>query len=564
MIPDQLLKHVFVFILLLLSGQKFNQAKPTEHIQFTDVTEEANISFQHQDGREGKKYFIETIGSGCAFIDYDNDGNLDIYLVNATSVRKENTEKASGNRLYRNTGEGKFVDITTSAGVGDTGYGTGISAGDYDNNGFIDLYITNFGTNVLYKNNGNGTFTNVTQSAQVEGSQWSAGSSFGDYDRDGDLDLYVTNYCNFRVENHQPCIHKGINGSNIQVYCPPEQFAGVSDILYQNNGNGTFTDVTKESGLYNPIGRGMSPIWSDYDNDGDLDLFVANDATENFLYQNDNNGRFSNVAWITGVASDMNGDLQGCMGLDLADYDNDGDFDLIMTNFQKQVNVFYRNEEYVFFNDISFSIGLGFTLPYVSWGTGLVDLNNDGFRDLFVANGHTQDVIEQYDTGSSYLQPNHLLINDRRGGFVKTESIPKEMKASRGVAFGDYDNDGDMDILISNAHDRPTLLRNDSETDNHWLIVKTIGTQPTSASNRDGIGAKVRIITKNQTLISEVRSGSSYMSQNDMRVHFGLGKDLKQIDLLEVSWPSGTVDRLNNIALDTIVYIKEGVSQLTK
>ena len=558
------MKSTVFLALLVLFSQRFSQAEFANHIQFTNVTQRAGIDFQHQDGRREQKYFIETIGSGCAFIDYNNDGNLDIYLVNAAFVSKNGEEEASKNKLYRNIGDGEFIDVTISAGVGHPGYGTGVSAGDYDNNGFIDLYITNFGTNILYQNNGDGTFTNVTKIAQVGESRWSAGSTFGDYDNDGDLDLYVTNYCDFKVENHRPCIHKGINGNNIHVYCPPEQFTGVSDTLYRNNGNGTFTDVTREAGLYNPIGRGMSPIWSDYDNDKDLDLFVANDATENFLYQNNNDGTFSNVAWIAGVATDMNGDLQGSMGLDLADYDNDGDFDLIMTNFQRQVNTFYRNEGNGFFNDISFSIGLGYTLPYVGWGTGLVDLNNDGFRDLFVANGHIQDIIAQYDTGSSYKQPNHLLINDGQGSFVRTNHMSEDLKVSRGVAFGDYDNDGDIDILISNANDQPTLLRNDSKTDNHWLIIKTTGSQPTSGSNRDGIGAKVKIILKNRELISEVRSSSSYMSQNDLRAHFGLGKDLDQVDILEVSWPSGKIDRLKNVELDTIIHIKEGVGQVAE
>jgi len=537
-------------------------------VRFTDVTTQIGIDFHHDNGRGEERYFIETIGSGCAFVDYNNDGHLDMYLVNATSLenpqKNVNEKKKATNALYQNNGAGGFIDVSEAAGVSHTGYGTGIVAGDYDNDGFVDLYLTNFGPNVLYRNNGNGTFTDTTLVAMVGEPGWSAGSAFGDYDNDGDLDLYVSNYCNFKIKEHQKCYATSILGKKIHVYCPGEQFTGTADTLYRNNNDGTFSDVTRSTGVYNPIGRGMSPVWSDYDSDGDVDLFVANDATENFLYQNNGDGTFKNIAWETGVASDSNGELQGCMGLDLADYDNDGDFDLIMTNFQKQPNVFYRNEGNGFFDDISFTAGFGYSLPYVGWGTGFVDLDNDGFKDLFIVNGHLEDLITQLETGTTYTQPNDLLINDTKGGFIRVTDnfVSTDLQASRGAAFGDYDNDGDIDILINNEHARPTLLRNDNKTGNHWLMVKVIGTCPPFGSNRDGIGAKVKLTftsaNKTKIFVSEVRAGSSYMSQNDLRAHFGLGMDVERVDLLEIFWPSGIIDRIQNVALDSIIRVREG------
>jgi len=537
-------------------------------VRFTDVTTQLGIDFHHDNGRGEERYFIETIGSGCAFVDYNNDGHLDMYLVNATSLENAkgnvNKIKKATNALYQNNRAGGFIDVSDAAGVSHTGYGTGIVAGDYDNDGFVDLYVTNFGLNVLYRNNGDGTFTDTTSFAMVSEPGWSAGSAFGDYDNDGDLDLYVSSYCDYKIKEHQKCYATGVLGKKNHVYCPGEQFTGAADTLYRNNNDGTFSDVTRSTGVYNPIGRGMSPVWSDYDSDGDIDLFVANDATENFLYQNNGDGTFNNIAWEAGVASDSNGELQGCMGLDLADYDNDGDFDLIMTNFQRQPNVLYRNEENGFFDDISFTAGFGYSLPYVGWGTGFVDLDNDGFKDLFIANGHLEDLITQLETGTTYTQPNDLLINDRKGGFIRVtdKAVSTDLHASRGAAFGDYDNDGDIDILINNEHTRPTLLRNDNETGNHWLMVKLVGTCPPFGSSRDGIGAKVKLTftsaNKTKIFVSEVRAGSSYMSQNDLRAHFGLGMDVKRVDLLEVFWPSGTIDRIQNVALDSIIQVREG------
>ena len=545
---------VFVIVLLTLFNlaRLYADEQIPGSVKFTDVTEPAGIHFRHVDGRSGRRYFVENIGSGCAFVDFDNDGAIDIYLVNAADLPGFQSKSPPVNALYRNNGDGTFTDVTQRAGVGHSGYGTGITAGDYNNDGFVDLYVTNFGANVLYQNNGDGTFTDVTQAAGVGNARWSAGAAFADYNNDSFVDLYVANYCDWTFENHKTCDRQGI-----EVYCGPEDFNGLPDALYRNNGDGTFTDVTRNAGVHNPTGKGLGVIWADYDNDNDLDIFVANDGTENFLYQNNGDGTFTDVAWMAGVEIDERGNPQGSMGVDFGDYNNDGTLDLVVTNFQRQRNMVYRNDGDGFFSDVSFRVGVGHTLPDVSWGTGFVDFNNDGLRDLFVANGHIQDRIQQYDTSSTYLQLNELLLNNGTGRFVKMElavdSPLQVRRVSRGVAFGDYDNDGDIDILISNADDTPELLRNDINGGNHWILVKTIGTR----SNRDGIGARIAVWTGELTQIAEVRSGSSYISQNDMRVHFGLGAATK-IDRLEIRWPSGIVDQLQDVPVNQVIYVNEG------
>jgi len=442
-------------------------------IAFSDVTEEAGITFRHFDGRQGDRYFVETIGSGCAFLDYNNDGYLDLYLVSANNFPQSSDEDNSYcNQLYQNTGSGSFVLV--AAGVEDQGYGTGAAVADYDGDGWLDLYLTNFGSNRLFR----------------------------------------------------------------------------------NQGDGTFQDLTQQAGLHNPIGKGMSAIWSDYDNDGDPDLFVANDGTENFLYQNNNDGTFQDLAWLAGVDCDDHGNMQGSMGLDLADYDNDGYPDLLVTNFQRQLNTLYRNEGNGFFNDISFPSGLGYSLPFVSWGTGFFDFNNDGFLDLFIVNGHIQDQIERYDSSTTYLQADHLLLNDQQNSFDRQPPLLTPPKAGRGAAFGDYDNDGDIDILVNNAHDVPTLWRNDTKSMHHWLMVKLVGQN----GNRYGIGAKTKIITPAQTWSAECRAGASYMSTNDSRLHFGLGQT-RSIEQVEVHWPSGLIDRIKSPLINSILVVVEGSTQ---
>ena len=546
------MRHAICLFLLTYLINTFCWADAEDIISFTAVTETAGLQFHHADGRSGQRYFLETVGSGVAFFDYDTDGLIDIYFVNGADLPGFQSPTLPTNRLYRNNGDGSFTDVTEQAGVGDTGYGGGCAVGDYDNDGDLDLYVTNFRANVLYRNNGDSTFTDVTQHAGVGDSRWSLGCAFADYDKDGFVDLYVTNYINFDFETHTNCTQKGV-----ATYCPPESFEGVPDTLYRNNGNGTFTDVTTVAGVYNNDGKGMGIVFGDYDNDGDSDCYVGNDAGENFLYENKGDGTFTNVGWMAGVEADENGDVQGTMGVDFGDYDNDGLLDLIAINYQRQTNALYRNDNGDFFTDLSFATGMAESLPYVGWGVDFFDVDNDGDKDLLIANGHLQDTVEQYDDTTTYLQRNYLLMNNGQGRFVdvsmKAGSGFQSRRVSRGLATGDYDNDGDLDVLISNANDSPQLLRNDGGNQGNWILIRTIGTR----SNRAGIGTRVKIQTGDLIQIDEVRSGSGYLSQNDLRLHFGIGTH-KRIDRIEARWPSGVVDVIQDIAPNQILTITEG------
>lgn len=544
--------YAICLFLLTCLANTFCWAGAEGKISFIEATEAAGLRFQHIDGRSGQRYFLETVGSGAAFFDYDGDGLLDIYLVNSADLPGFSSPTPPTNRLYHNNGDGTFSDVTERAGVGDTGYGAGCAAADYDNDGDLDLYVTNFGANLLYRNNGDSTFTDITQHAGVGDSRWSLGCAFADYDNDGFVDLYVANYIDFDFETHTDCTQKGV-----ATYCPPESFEGSPDTLYRNNGDGTFTDVTTTTSVYNKDGKGMGVVFGDYDNDGDVDCYVGNDAGENFLYQNKGDGTFTNVGWMAGVEADENGNVQGTMGVDFGDYDNDGLLDLVAVNYQQQPNALYRNDNGSFFTDVSFVAGMAESLPYVGWGADFFDVDNDGDKDLLIANGHLQDTVEQYDDTTTYPQRNYLLINNGQGRFVdvamKAGSGFQSLKVSRGLATGDYDNDGDLDVLISNANDAPQLLRNDSGNQGNWILIRTIGTR----SNRAGIGARVKIQTGDSVQIDEVRSGSGYLSQNDLRLHFGVGTH-KGIDSIEVKWPSGVVDIIREVEPNQILTIMEG------
>ena len=546
------MQHAICLLLITCLMDTLCWAGGKGNISFSAVTETAGLQFHHADGRSGQRYFLETVGSGAAFFDYDGDDLMDIYFVNGADLPGFQSLTPPTNRLYRNNGDGTFTDVTEQAGVGDTGYGAGCAVGDYDNDGDLDLYVTNFRANVLYRNNGDGTFTDVTQHAGVGESQWSLGCAFADYDNDGFVDLYVTNYIDFHFETHTDCTRKGV-----AAYCPPEHFQGASDTLYRNNGDGTFTDVTTAAGVYNKDGKGMGIVFGDYDNDGDADCYVGNDAGENFLYQNNGDGTFTNVGWMAGVEADENGDVQGTMGVDFGDYDNDGLLDLIAVNYQRQSNALYRNDNGDFFTDLSFATGIADSLPYVGWGVDFFDVDNDGDKDLLIANGHLQDTIEKYDGTTTYPQQNHLLINNGQGRFVnealKVGSGLQGREVSRGLATGDYDNDGDLDVLISNANDTPQLLRNEGGNQGNWILIRTIGTR----SNRAGIGTRVKIQTRDLIQIDEVRGGSGYLSQNDLRLHFGIGTH-ERIDRIEARWPSGIVDIIQDIPPNQIITITEG------
>ena len=506
------------------------------------------LPFQHTDGASGEKYFLEPLGSGVALFDYDNDNDLDLYFVNGNSLQSSDTNNSHRNRLFRND-DTDFVDITDLAGVGDTGYGLGCCVGDYNNDGFLDLYVANFGANVLYQNKGDGTFTDVARQAKVDGNQLSSSCAFADYDNDGDLDLYTVNYVQFNLEENPKCTYQGVS-----TYCTPEALPGQSDSFFRNNGDGTFSDITQSAGLFAPTGKGLGVVWGDYDNDGDPDIFVANDTTPNFLYQNNGKGTFQNIALFAGVALSMEGRPYSGMGTNFGDFDNDGDLDIVVTNFQDQTNSLYQNEQNAFFNEVSFSTGIGEkSLPYLAWGVDFVDLNNDGWQDLFIANGHLDHNISDIDPIGTYAQRNQVFMNQKGRAFIdRSATMLKQKQVSRGSAFGDLDNDGDIDIVVSNLNDHPVILWNVTEHTSNWFILKLIGT----SDNQSAIGTRVKIKIDQQIQIREVKSGSGYLSQSDLRLHFGLGQ-AKQIDQLEIHWPNGTTQQLNRVPGNQILTVTQ-------
>ena len=522
-------------------------------VHFTDVTDSAGIRFNHNSSPE-KKYIVESMSGGVALFDYDNDGYLDIYFVNSLTIDILKSKGKTRSALYHNNGNGTFTDVTDKAGVGDIGWGMGVAIGDYNNDGFDDIYVTCLGPNHLLKNNGNGTFTDVTEKSKTGDPRWSTGAAFVDYDNDGKLDLFVANYVDFDV-NNLPEFGKGrlCQFKGIPVQCGPRGLKGAGDTLYHNNGDGTFTDVSKKAGVSDPDGYyGLGVICSDFDGDGRVDIFVANDSTPNFLYHNNGDGTFKEIGFISGTALSADGSEQGSMGVALGDYDHDGRLDLFVTNFDDDYNTLYHNDGNGSFTDVSYAAKVAaVSLPYVGWGTWFFDYDNDGWPDLMVINGHV------YPQLPTYRQRNFVHHNNRDGTFTEVAGqlgAPfAEKHSGRGAAFGDLDNDGDVDVVINNLDGAPEVLRNDGGNANNSVLIKTIGVK----SNRDGIGARIKVVSGNLTQIGEVYSGGSYISQNDMRVPFGLEQRTK-VDLIEVQWPSGTVDKISNVAVNRIITIKEG------
>ncbi|MDQ3804419.1 MAG: CRTAC1 family protein [Acidobacteriota bacterium] len=522
-------------------------------VRFTDATAQAGITFKHVSTPE-KRYIVESMSGGVALIDYDNDGHLDIYIVNSLTVELLKSKGKTRSALYRNRGDGTFTDVTDKAGVGDIGWGMGAAVADYNNDGFDDIYVTCVGPNRLLKNNGDGTFADVTQKAGVGDPRWSAGASFVDFDHDGHLDLFVSNYVSFDFNNlpefgrDKTCQFKGV-----AVQCGPRGLPGDGDSLYRNNGDGTFADVTQKAGVADADGYyGMGVIASDFDEDGLTDIFVANDSTPNFLYKNNGDGTFKEVGFLSGTALNENGAAQGCMGVTVGDYDHDGRLDLFVTNFDDDYNTLYRNDGRASFTDASYAAKVAaVSLPYVGWGTKFFDYDNDGWVDLFVANGHVYPQIK------TFLQRNFVHRNLRNGTFAEVaEQLGApfaEKRAARGAAFGDLDNDGDVDIVINNLGGAAQLLRNDGGNANHSVLIETVGVK----SNRGGVGARVKVVSGDLAQKDEVRSGDSYLSQSDPRLHFGLEGRTK-IDLIEVRWPSGAVDRITDARPNRVLTIKEG------
>ena len=528
---------------------------------FTDQAPAAGINFQHVFGDPLKKYIVEAKGGGAGFFDYDADGDIDLYVVNGATLDTYRDKTGPGNVLYRNLGDGTFGDVSIAAGVDDASWGNGCAVGDIDNDGFRDLYVTNYGDNILYRNRGDGSFDNITTAASVPGNQFSSSAAFLDYDDDGDLDLYVAHYVVFDIDDmpdaatqQKLCVFLGG-----MVYCGPGGMPATHDVLYRNEGDNTFTDVSVASGVEQASDKyGLGVIPEDYDNDGDIDLFVANDATPNVLFQNRGDGTFGNAALLAGVAYNADGDEEAGMGVDFGDIDNDGDADLIITHFFSETNTLYRNDGRGTFTDVTALAGLAApTINSVGFGTGFFDYDSDGDLDLFFANGHVYPHISLVPEGGTYRQLNQLFRNNGHGRFVdvSTDSGPglAVHKTSRGASMGDYDNDGDVDIFVVNMNDTPSLLRNEGGHRGNWLTIQVVGTR----SNRDGVGTRSRVVTGDVTQPRTVNGASSYMSHSDIRAHVGLG-DERRATLVEFTWPNGDIQTVDDVPASRLLVVRQG------
>jgi hypothetical protein len=562
------LHDVFALARPLFPEGRGTPAPPADlGVTFLDVARESGLNAKTIFGGEHKnRFLLETTGCGAAFYDYDNDGWLDIFLVNGSRLEGFAAGQAPSSHLFKNNRDGTFTDVTVKAGLVHSGWGQAVCIGDYDNDGFDDLFVTYFGKNVLYHNQGNGTFVDVSEKAGVAGDpkRWNTGCAFVDYDRDGNLDLFVANYIDMDlatapVPESGPCLYKGV-----MVACGPPGLQGGKNILYHNNGNGTFSDVSENSGILKANGTfGLGVLTADLDNDGWPDIYVANDSTPSLLYQNKQNGKFVEIGLESGCALSADGKPQAGMGISAADYDLDGNLDLVKTNFAGDTPSLYHNLGGANFEDATFPAGLGRHTQYLGWGCGFFDMDNDGWPDILICNGHVYPEVEQLRTEVGYAQQKLLYRNQRNAHFEDVSESSglgiTTPAAARGCAFGDFDNDGDIDVVVNTVNGLPQLLRCDSSTANNWIKIRTVGTK----SNRSGIGARIRCVThpageeKPHSQIDEVRSGGGYFSQNDLRVHFGVGK-AEKIDLLEIRWPSGRVESLKDVKSNQLIYVQEG------
>jgi enediyne biosynthesis protein E4 len=532
-------------------------------VTFTDIVPAAGIDFVHDNARTLEKYLIESMGAGCAWIDYDQDGFMDLYLVNGAATKIYTPKQPLRSALYRNMGDGTFTDVTKSAGVGAEGlFGMGVAVGDYDTDGFPDLFVLGYSRCILYRNNGKGAFTDVTASAKVENhGMWASSAAWFDYDKDGRLDLIIANYVDWTPERNFYC---GDQGPGMRSYCHPNVFHGQPAALYHNNGDGTFTDASQSSGVGPKAANGLGVVTFDYNNDGWQDMFISNDAQPNHLFHNKGDGIFREVGYLAGAAVSGDGQMEAGMGVDAADTTGSGRLDLYVTHLDMQLNRFYRNMGDESFTDATLSSKVGYDTYQVSgFGTRFLDYDNDGACDLFVANGHVMDNIQLYHPDTTYAEPKQMFRNIGRGRFENvSDRLGPDMQkphVSRGAAAGDFDNDGDLDILVSSCGQRPQLLRNDGGNAGHWLEIFLVGTK----SNRDGVGARVKVTAGALVKHDQRKGGMSYQSAQDPRLHFGLGENA-QVDTVEIVWPSGVVSKLEKLKSDQIIAVKEGVGLIDR
>ena len=527
--------------------------------QLEDVTAKTGITFQHT-ADPSKKYIVESMSGGVILFDYDRDGWLDIYFTNAPTVAMAVKGQTSKGALYRNNHDGTFTDVTAKAGLATPCFAMGGAVGDYNNDGWPDLYVTCLGGNVLYKNNGDGTFTDVTAKAGVADGRWSAGAAFGDYDCDGFLDLMVSNYVDFHLDDlpgfgtAPNCKYRGID-----VQCGPRGLKGAGDALFHNNGDGTFTDVSRSAGVSDPNGYyGMGVVWADFNNSGRPDIYVANDSTPSFLYKNLGNGKFQEIGLESGTGVSEDGSEQASMGIAVGDYNHTGRPSIYTTNFSDEYDDLYRNDGNWNFTDVSYKSGVALpSLPYVKWGTAFADFDNDGWLDLIAVSGHVYPQVDSLPSGGGYREPKLFHLNQTDGTFCDASDMAgaalQERHVSRGLAVGDLFNDGNVDVVVGDLDGAPMILKNHGVPGRNWVSFDLAGTK----SNRMAIGARVKVVAGGMTQTDEVHSGGSYLSQNDTRLHFGLGS-AKKIDHVEIRWPSGAVTTLEGLDINQFYSLLEG------
>jgi hypothetical protein len=542
------------------TGQSASQAtlkNVSIPVRFTDIRASAGITFIQDSTQTEEKYYLETMGTGVAWIDYDQDGLMDLFFVQSAATDAYTPPHPLRCALYHNNGDGTFTDVTEKAGVGGEGhYGQGVAVGDFDNDGFPDLYVTGYGSAILYHNNGDGTFTDITRKAGVgDLGQWSTSAGWFDYDKDGWLDLVVTNYIEWSPQNNIWC---GEHRPGYRSYCHPGNYKGQKTKLFHNNRDGTFTDVSVASGVGKPESKGMGVVLADLNNDGWTDIAIANDSWPNFLFFNKHDGTFEDASFVSGMAASEDGRYEAGMGIDAADVDRDGWMDIYITHLDFELNRLYRNNHNGSFDDYTFPSGIGNKAMGLS-GVSMkfMDYDNDGWPDILQANGAMLDNVHLYHSEVSYKEPLLMFRNLGKGQFDKVSDLlgPDFVRAiaGRGLATADFDNDGDVDVAVNVRGDYPVILRNDGGNANHWLEVFLIGTR----SNRDGIGASLKLTSEGFVEVEQLKGGMGYMSASDPRIHFGLGKR-SRAESLVITWPSGQVDKLTDLPLDKIIAVKEG------